>query len=427
MRWLGCAPGWGIGVALLALTAACPFARGEDAPAAGRGAWIGVSTRAVSHAPREGRNSSVSGLQVIAVTPGSPAAEAGIEPGDILMRIDSRNLKVPDDLTTAELFMQSGRPVEVVLDRGGRTIMTFQMEPAPTPGTSAPLLLTGVPPATSAATDSSAGTGAGAGAPAGAGAQTSAGAAEGAAMGAGAVAGATIGAAGAGAAPGADAAADGGAARSAGGIDASSASGSAGSGGNAAAGVGAAAAVTLAATAAGGEPPASAPADSASADSGTVPVPPLAGAAGTATISTSAPAPPPSDVHSGAAGLGVRCENLSLDLAKALGAKPGQGVLVLTVTTGSPADRAGIRPGDVITYAADQQVADVERLDQILAKATSPLAVSTLRRGTTRIASVEFGDAGQAQDVTTLQNEVKSLQDEVRKLREELAKAKAHP
>jgi membrane-associated protease RseP (regulator of RpoE activity) len=111
----------------------------------------------------------VSGLQVIAVTPGSPAAEAGIEPGDILMRIDSRNLKVPDDLTTAELFMQSGRPVEVVLDRGGRTIMTFQMEPAPTPGTSAPLLLTGVPPATSAATDSSAGTGAGAGAPAGGG------------------------------------------------------------------------------------------------------------------------------------------------------------------------------------------------------------------------------------------------------------------
>jgi predicted metalloprotease with PDZ domain len=150
----------------------------------------------------------------------------------------------------------------------------------------------------------------------------------------------------------------------------------------------------LAATAAGGEPPASAPADSASADSGTVPVPPLAGAAGTATISTSAPAPPPSDVHSGAAGLGVRCENLSLDLAKALGAKPGQGVLVLTVTTGSPADRAGIRPGDVITYAADQQVADVERLDQILAKATSPLAVSTLRRGTTRIASVEFGRRG---------------------------------
>jgi hypothetical protein len=72
-------------------------------------------------------------------------------------------------------------------------------------------------------------------------------------------------------------------------------------------------------------------------------------------------------------------------------------------------------------------VTDVDRLDQILAKATSPLMVSTLRRGTTRIASVEFGAAPQTQDVTTLQNEVKSLQDEVRKLREELAKSKAHP
>ena len=82
---------------------------------------------------------------------------------------------------------------------------------------------------------------------------------------------------------------------------------------------------------------------------------------------------------------------------------------------------------DVITFAADQQVVDVERLDQILAKASSPLTVSTLRRGTTRVATVEFGEANQTQDVTALENEVKSLQDEVRKLREELAKAKAHP
>jgi membrane-associated protease RseP (regulator of RpoE activity) len=422
MRWLGCAPGRGIGVALLALTAACPFARGEEAPAAERGARIGVSTRAVSHAPREGRNSSVSGLKVIEVTPGSPAAEAGIEPGDVLMRLDSRNLKVPDDLVAAELAIEPGRPVEVVLDRGGRTIMTFRMETGPAPATSAPLLITGVPPTASAATDTAAQSGAGA------------------IAGTGVSAGAAIGAAGANAASG-DAASGGGVAPAAGavtdpnaapGTGAASAGGAsdggAVSGGNAAAALGATAVVTVAATAAGGDTPAAAQADSAGADSTTVPVPPLAGAGmDTSTITASAPATPPSDPRTGAAGLGVRCENLSLDLAKALGAKPGQGVLVLEVTTGSPADRAGIRPGDVITFAADQQVVDVQRLDQILATATSPLSISTLRRGTTHVASVAFGDASQTEDVTALRNEVKSLQDEVRKLREELAKTKTHP
>src|SRR5262249_5220384 len=133
----------------------------------------------------------------------------------------------------------------------------------------------------------------------------------------------------------------------------------------------------------------------------------------------------------GPAGLGVRCENLSLDLAAALGSKAAQGVLVLSVTSASPADRAGIRPGDIITRVGGQPVVDVDGLDRNLATATSPLPIATVRRGTAREASVQFpmpappaaNAARQSTDqiLTSLRDEVRNLRDEVRKLREELA------
>ena len=120
MRRLGIAPGRGIGAVLLALTALIPVARGDDTPATGRGAWIGVSTQAVTQARRDGRGSPASGLKVVEVAPGGPADQAGIVPGDILKSIDSRTLKEPADLAAAERAMEPGRAVQVVLDRGGR-------------------------------------------------------------------------------------------------------------------------------------------------------------------------------------------------------------------------------------------------------------------------------------------------------------------
>jgi hypothetical protein len=362
-------------------------------------------------------------LKVVEVAPGGPADQAGIVPGDILKSIDSRTLKEPADLAAAERAMEPGRAVQVVLDRGGRSIMTFSMRPGQVPGQSAP----------TGNADASAPAGAGAapvigaagvaGAAAGVSAQAGASAAEGASAPAATSAPAgTDAPAGTSAAEGASAAAP--ISDAVGANAPASTSAPVGAGvaaGSSAPAVAGATTVILAGP--------TGPSEAAEP----VPVPSLAPTDTTSPQSANAATPAGTDIRAnGAAGLGVRCENLSLDLAMALGAKAGQGVLVLGVTPGSPAALAGIRPGDVISHAAAQPVVDVGGLDKIIATATSPLSIVTLRGGTTRVVAAEFPvppapevKASDAQStdqlLASLRDEVRSLREELRKLREELA------
>lgn len=63
--------------------------------------------------------------------------------------------------------------------------------------------------------------------------------------------------------------------------------------------------------------------------------------------------------------IGVQIQELTVDLASALGLKEPSGALVAAVQKGGPADRAGIRPGDVIVSLGGQPVqnaADLARL-----------------------------------------------------------------
>jgi serine protease Do len=63
--------------------------------------------------------------------------------------------------------------------------------------------------------------------------------------------------------------------------------------------------------------------------------------------------------------IGVQVQELTVDLASALGLKEAHGALVAAVERGGPADKSGIRPGDVITAINGQQVensADLARL-----------------------------------------------------------------
>ena len=53
--------------------------------------------------------------------------------------------------------------------------------------------------------------------------------------------------------------------------------------------------------------------------------------------------------HVTRAWLGVTIQKLTPDLAQSLGVEPAHGALVAEVTSGAPADAAGIKPGDVIT------------------------------------------------------------------------------
>lgn len=316
MRTLGMGRGLGIGVALLALLALpvlCPVTRGDVAPEAGHGAWIGVSTKGLSDDWRERENYWARGVMVIEVARGSPADQAGMAPGDVLVSVDSHALQNSVDLTEAEGGMEPGRAVPVVLARdGGRMIKIFNLEPGAIPGVAE-----------------------------------------------------------------------------------------------------------------------------------AVPTPPVTVREVAVATQETAVAPPsaPAEVHrNGGAELGVRCENLNFDLAEALGTLEGQGVLVLNVSSGSPADRAGIRPGDVISWVGGQPVVDVDRLEHAVATASSPVTIVTRRGGTTHNVTAEFaalatteshGGAAATADrtlelpgdplVMALRDEVRNLRDELQKLREEVA------
>ncbi len=54
--------------------------------------------------------------------------------------------------------------------------------------------------------------------------------------------------------------------------------------------------------------------------------------------------------------LGVGTETLTPEQAQALGLAEGFGIILTSVQSGSPADRAGLRPADVITYIDDKPV-----------------------------------------------------------------------
>jgi membrane-associated protease RseP (regulator of RpoE activity) len=364
MRKLTTVRGLGIGAAILALAATCPTARGDGTPAAGGGAWIGVTVQALSGGWRERENYWARGVMVAEVAAGGPAARAGITAGDVIESIDSRPLSGPADVSTAEGGMTPGRSVQVVVARsGGRMIKIFSIEPDPLPAAPGDVP---TPPA-----------------------------------------------------PGTDAAA--------------AALGAAGAGAAAATGAGATTSATAPAGAGGpvdrsGEPdiPSTMASGSAAVSAAAVALGSTAALGAAAVYDTSAGAKA-TQANPSAAELGVRCENLSFDLAEALGATEGQGVLVLTVTAGSRADKAGIRPGDVISWVGGKPVMDLEHLDSAVAAANGTVAVVTRRGGTTRNVMVEFEEDGGTPPsqsdplVKALLEEVRSLREEVQKLRNEVA------
>jgi membrane-associated protease RseP (regulator of RpoE activity) len=64
--------------------------------------------------------------------------------------------------------------------------------------------------------------------------------------------------------------------------------------------------------------------------------------------------------------LGIQTENLSHQLGEFFGVKDGEGVLVRSVEKGSPAEKAGIKAGDVIVRADNEKLSDRADLSHIL-------------------------------------------------------------
>ncbi len=68
--------------------------------------------------------------------------------------------------------------------------------------------------------------------------------------------------------------------------------------------------------------------------------------------------------------LGITADNLTAQLADYFGAQQGEGVLVREVLTGTPAEKGGLKAGDVIVRVNDEEVGSVSQLRRALAEAT---------------------------------------------------------
>ena len=99
----------------------------------------------------------------------------------------------------------------------------------------------------------------------------------------------------------------------------------------------------------------------------------------------------PSDfMYVGRGRLGVRVESLNPDLASYFGSRDAKGALVVDVTKDSPADKAGIRPGDVITKVGSHDIEDTDDLVSAVRDSEGKVSVSLLRHGSRQTVEPEL-------------------------------------
>src|SRR5262245_11895125 len=92
--------------------------------------------------------------------------------------------------------------------------------------------------------------------------------------------------------------------------------------------------------------------------------------------------------------LGVQIQNVTPDIAESLGLKKAEGALVAEPQPGTPAMKAGIKSGDVITSVNDQPVKDSRDLARKIAGMPPGTAIKlgTLRNGQSKAMTVTLGE-----------------------------------
>jgi C-terminal processing protease CtpA/Prc len=90
--------------------------------------------------------------------------------------------------------------------------------------------------------------------------------------------------------------------------------------------------------------------------------------------------------------LGVRIQELNPDLAGYFTGSNGKGALVVGVVEGSPAEKAGIKGGDVIVRVGTREIADPDDLVRALRDEDGKVTLTVVRKGVQRTIDAELED-----------------------------------
>jgi serine protease Do len=95
---------------------------------------------------------------------------------------------------------------------------------------------------------------------------------------------------------------------------------------------------------------------------------------------------------SGRGRLGVRVQDLNPDLGSYFGVNDGKGVLITEVLKETPAEKAGLKAGDVITKVGDRKVEDSDDLVTALRDADQKVTLTVMRQKASRTIQSELRD-----------------------------------
>ena len=83
---------------------------------------LGITVREVNSELAKQNNLPKEGLWVVGVTENSPAAKAGIQPSDLIVKFDGKEVKTFDELTKLKNNKNAGDKVEIVVYRNGKNV-----------------------------------------------------------------------------------------------------------------------------------------------------------------------------------------------------------------------------------------------------------------------------------------------------------------
>lgn len=98
--------------------------------------------------------------------------------------------------------------------------------------------------------------------------------------------------------------------------------------------------------------------------------------------------------------LGVKIQEVSEEAAESVGLAKPMGALVLEVTKGSPADKAGLKAGDIITQFDGKDISAMRFLPRLVAETRigKTVTVSFWRAGATKTAQIAVGKLDESED-----------------------------